>query len=84
VLPGELEWLARAVSVIEAHQAQHERPFVVAPLGLPLTAMALEVEGELYAVVLSSGTSTPAEVRASGERSGRTLEPLPWLKVGRR
>jgi hypothetical protein len=84
VLPGELEWHARAVSVIEQHQTRHERPFVVAPLGLPVTAMALDAEGELYAVVLSTGSSTPAEVRASAERSGRTLAPLGWLEVGRR
>ncbi len=80
VVAGELEWLKRGVAVIERFEERQARPFVVSPLGAPFTAMALDAEGELYAVVLTSTRGRSAERRAPSDR----VEPLPWLRVSRR
>lgn len=70
VRQGELEWLRRAVTLLEQHEASHARPFVMTPAGLPLTVMALDAEGQLYAVVLSTSRTASAE-----QKAGRTTLP---------
>lgn len=40
--------------------------------------MALDAEGELYAVVLSSGRELPAEARVGTRRSGVELPQARW------
>lgn len=75
VLSGELEWLRRAISLLEKHEASHPRPFVMTPPGLPVTVIALDAEGQLYAVVLSTTRNASAEQRVS--RSTLPVEPWP-------
>jgi hypothetical protein len=70
VSASELEWLRRAIALLEKHEERHARPFVMTPTGLPLTVMALDAEGQLYAVVLSSSRNASAERRA-----GRDVRP---------
>lgn len=81
VTDEELEWLRRAIAELEAHETSHARPFVLTPVGLPLTAMALDAEGELYAVVLSSNRPLPAEHRVDGRRGGVELASVAWLRA---
>lgn len=81
VSDGELEWLRRAIAALEAHEAAHPRPLVLTPPGLPVTVMALDSEGELYAVVLSTRRQLPAEQRAGARRRGLELPPTPWLRL---
>jgi hypothetical protein len=79
VLAGELEWLRRAITILEKHEASHPRPFVMTPPGLPLTVMALDAEGQLYAVVLSTSRNASEEQKAS-----RNALPVdPWLRSSR-
>lgn len=81
VSDGELEWLRRAITALEAHEERHSRPFVLALPGLPVTAMALDAEGELYAVVLSTGRELPGEQRVGARRRGLELPATPWLRL---
>lgn len=83
VARAELEWLERAITSLEQHEANHPRPFVVAPLGQPFTAMALDAEGTLYAVVLTQRRSPSAEARVTSRERSRALEAPAWLKVRR-
>jgi len=75
VLAGELEWLRRAITILEKHEASHPRPFVMMPPGLPLTVMALDAEGQLYAVVLSTSRNASAVQKAS--RNALPMDPSP-------
>lgn len=83
VVASELRWLETAVACIEQQEVTHSRPFVVAPPGQPFTAMALDAEGSLSAVVLIQPREAPAEVRAGARPRDRTLNPPAWLKVRR-
>ncbi|MBL8921529.1 MAG: hypothetical protein JNJ54_21895 [Myxococcaceae bacterium] len=84
VRDGELDWLRKAISALQAHESRHARPFVLSPAGLPLTVMALDAEGELYAVVLSTRRQLPAEQRAGSRRRGLELPATPWLRLKQR
>ena len=74
---GELEWLRQAITVLEKHEERHARPFVMTPAGLPVTVMALDAEGQLYAVVLSSSRNASAERRVVRDTGPATLWPRP-------
>jgi hypothetical protein len=75
VLAGELEWLRRAITILEKHEASHPRPFVMTPPGLPLTVMALDAEGQHSYDLLE----TFLAVQVEGERFAFHNYPLNQL-----
>lgn len=85
VRSGQLDELRDALLFIEQVERTHRRPFSVAGPSRQYSALALDAEGDLYAVVLVA-TRPPlaAEVRAGRQSAGATESAPDWLRAWRR